>query len=363
MLYCQSQPINFSFNELLNSRLLHYKSLIGGCQPNIYLWRAIIEKLLWRTDGVGVHYRISIEFVFYFFIFFFLTSGEIGTSYWDRECWCRYRVPRRRRGWRFKERERAFRGRKRDRYPLSTFSPFSSPSSIPVGMKAERIGGMRKKGRGWSRPPTFPEWTTAQVLSLSNPGAASSWSPLRHRGLAVVTQVSCWVGGSLHFARHLAVKQCLMGWHRASATRVWSCASGEQCAMAWCSGGPVKCHSDVVQGYSLLSGLWWTTLPRATGVDAGHEFRGRRPHLFYALVVLVDDETLTGTLWILIQVVLWYLVHDPEVVVNIPPVCGFSARWKKTSRSAACCCAFTACFCFGLASCMRASDVDYLYLF
>jgi len=37
------------------------------------------------------------------------------------------------------------RGRKRDRYPLALF-PLLLPSSIPVGMKAERIGGMRKEG-------------------------------------------------------------------------------------------------------------------------------------------------------------------------------------------------------------------------
>lgn len=46
-----------------------------------------------------------------------------------------------------RERQRALRGRKRDRYPLSSFSPFPPPSSIPVGMKAERIGGMGKEGK------------------------------------------------------------------------------------------------------------------------------------------------------------------------------------------------------------------------
>ena len=46
------------------------------------------------------------------------------------------------------ERESDFRGRKRDRYPLVLFPLFlPSPSSIPVGMKAERIGGMGKEGK------------------------------------------------------------------------------------------------------------------------------------------------------------------------------------------------------------------------
>lgn len=81
------------------------------------------------------------------------------------------------------ERERALRGRKRDRYPLSTFSPFPPPPVSLLGWRRSGLEEWGKKGRmkaewrgwGWSRrPPTFPEWTRAQVLSFSNPGAASS---------------------------------------------------------------------------------------------------------------------------------------------------------------------------------------------
>lgn len=52
----------------------------------------VTDRKGWRRGGrgarrviAGVHYRISIDV-----LFFFLSSGEIGTLYWDCECWCRY---------------------------------------------------------------------------------------------------------------------------------------------------------------------------------------------------------------------------------------------------------------------------------
>lgn len=88
-----------------------------------------------------VHYRISIGCVVFSSqvarLELYIETASVGADIGNREGG----------GGGCPKRESASKGRKRDRYPLSTFSPFSSPSSIPVGMKAERIGGMGKEGK------------------------------------------------------------------------------------------------------------------------------------------------------------------------------------------------------------------------